>query len=140
MRIVTPARLTLAAALISGAAMAQLTPPPAPVPAPEPRVQTQRPRPAPPARATMDSLMDLRQAQQEIARGRWAAANEAVEMAETRALTRSVIAGTEGTPAAHPVLTETQAAREAIARRDRATASARIEAAIRLIEAEPAGM
>lgn len=139
MRHVSPATLALAATLIAGTASAQFAAPPPPVPAPEPRAQTQRPRPLPATRATMDSLQDLRDAQAAIARGRWAAANEAVEMAETRALTRSVIAGTEGTPAQDPVLTETAAARAAIARRDRREAEARIGAAIRVIEGMPAG-
>lgn len=136
----TPVLLT-AALLVAAPAMAQtLAPnPPAPVaPAPRPNPETQRQireSRQEAARGTMDALSLLRRADSELAAGRLLRGRDAIEEAETRALTRTVLATQAGTPASDPVLTETSAARAALAGRNVAQARAHIASAIRLIEA-----
>ncbi len=141
----TPVLLT---AILLGAApaMAQtLAPnPPAPVaPAPRPNPDTQRmiqQSRQENARGAMDALSLLRRADSELAAGRLLRGRDAIEEAETRALTRTVLATQAGSAASDPVLTETSAARAALVSRNVPQARAHIASAIRLIEAgvEPA--
>jgi len=135
----------LSAALLAAApAFAQLSPsPPAPVQRVVPNPETVRAAAASrqeTARGAATALSLLQQADRELASGRLVAGREAIEQAETRALTRTVLASRAGSPASDPVLTETSAARAAIAARDVPQARSRVAAAIRLIEAgvEPA--
>ncbi len=69
--------------------------------------------PAPPASEDTQTL--LLYARQALREGRTGEAQEALERAETRALDRSVVAGTQNVPASGPLISATAAARQAIA-------------------------
>jgi hypothetical protein len=81
--------------------------------------------PAPPASDDTQTL--LLYAKQALQGGRTGEAQEALERAETRALDRSVVAGTQSVPASGPLVQATAAAREAIA-------AGNIPGAIRIID------
>lgn len=72
----------------------------------------------------------VRQARQAVASGRLGQANELVERAETRILTRSTLASQAGAPMQDPALTRLSAAREALARQDRAGARHALDGAL----------
>lgn len=78
----------------------------------------------------------LRQAEQAARQGRLPLANELVERAETLALTRSTIAGTETQPVSQGLVARMANARAAIARRDSSTAAMLIAEAASLSRAE----
>jgi len=80
--------------------------------------------PSPPAGDDIQTL--LLDARQSLEAGRTGQAQEALERAETRALDRSVPAGTERDPATGPVVRAAVSARQALA-------AGNIEAAIRII-------
>jgi hypothetical protein len=82
--------------------------------------------PAPPASEDIQTL--LLAARQSLQAGRTGEAQEALERAETRALDRSVPAGTEREPASGPVVRAASAAREALA-------AGNVAGAIRIIDA-----
>jgi hypothetical protein len=82
----------------------------------------------------VDSL--LMQAEQAARQGRLPLANELVERAETLALTRSTIAGTEGQPYRPEPVARMAEARAAIARRDGSTAAMLIAEAASLSRAQ----
>jgi hypothetical protein len=73
-----------------------------------------------------------------VARGDWSRATELLEQAETRLLTRSTEAGTEGVPSGSPAVQAIVAARESVAARDRARAEERIRGAIAVARVAPA--
>lgn len=121
MRPITP--FLLASLLMAAPALAQ-TSMPGPVP------------PTTPATGMPDSpSVLLRQAQGSLAAGRLPQALEFVEQAETRVLTRSVLATEAEAPARSAAITAMAGARSALARRDRATAGAQLTAAITAVEA-----
>ena len=72
-------------------------------------------------------LIDARAA---LSKRRTGAAQEALEQAETRLLTRSVRPDTVGIPASGPLVTSISDARQALARRDIASSMAAIERAL----------
>jgi hypothetical protein len=72
----------------------------------------------------------LREAGVAVQFGRIGLANELLERAATELLTRSTVAGTEGRPVQGGPVGRIAAARAALARNDRATARAEIDAAI----------
>ncbi|MBR0681054.1 hypothetical protein GXW74_11190 [Roseomonas eburnea] len=78
----------------------------------------------------------LVQAEQAARQGRLPLANELLERAETLALTRSTIAGTETTPMRDGPVARMAEARAAIARRDRAAAATLIAEAASLSRAQ----
>jgi len=84
--------------------------------------------PAPPASEDIQTLMLA--ARQALQAGRTGEAQEALERAETRALDRSVIAGTEREPATGPVVLAAGEARQALAAGNVAGAISIINAAL----------
>ncbi len=72
----------------------------------------------------------LRAAQTALAAGRVGEAQEALEMAQTRMLDRSVPLGQTNNPSDNPLIGQITAARQALAARDRATGTKLIQAAI----------
>lgn len=78
----------------------------------------------------------LQQAEQAARQGHLPMANELVERAESQALTRSTIAGTETTPVRDGAVARMAEARAAIARRDRSTAAMLIAEAASLARAQ----
>jgi hypothetical protein len=84
--------------------------------------------PAPPATDDIQTL--LLDARQSLQAGRTGEAQEALERAETRALDRSVPAGTEREVATGPVVRAASAAREALAAGNVAGAISIIDAAL----------
>jgi hypothetical protein len=85
-------------------------------------------------RTGVDAL--LREAEAAARQGRLPLANELVERAEALALTRSTIAGTEGTPVREGPVARMAEARAAIARRDGSTAAILIAEAASLARAQ----
>lgn len=137
--------IMLAATLVAAAPLLAQTnpPPPSPVQRVVPNPETERVVRASQQQATQGATTAhalLRQADQYLVARRMSAARDAIERAETRALTRTVLASQSGKPASDPVLAETASARAAIAERNVNQARSHIAAAIRLIEAgvEPA--
>ncbi|MFN6955256.1 MAG: hypothetical protein ACK4PG_10725 [Acetobacteraceae bacterium] len=80
--------------------------------------------------AARDPAELLREAGVAVQFGRIGLANELLERAATELLTRSTIAGTEGTPVQGGAVGRIAAARAALARNDRVAARAEIERAI----------
>ncbi|TCH96698.1 hypothetical protein EJV46_19140 [Roseococcus sp. SYP-B2431] len=80
------------------------------------------------ARGVQDWLM---QAKAAIGRGNLGQANEFLERAETRLLSRSTEPSRAGTPAAGPRISSISSAREALRKRDRQEAMRQIEMALR---------
>ena len=72
----------------------------------------------------------LRAARSALAAGRTGQAQQALEMAETRALDRSVAQGQTGTPSNSPLVARISAARQALGAGDRNQALRRIDTAI----------
>ena len=72
----------------------------------------------------------LRAAQNALAAGRAGEAEEALEMAQTRMLDRSVPLGQTNNPSDNPTIGQISQARQALAARDRATCLQLIQAAI----------
>ncbi len=72
----------------------------------------------------------LRAAQGALAAGRTAEGENALEMAQTRMLDRSVPLGQTGNPSDNPTITQITLARQALAANDRATSLQAIQAAI----------
>jgi hypothetical protein len=90
------------------------------------------------ATAPNDAEAFLRMAREAVAAGNAGRARERLEQAETRILTRSVIATRAGTPAQGGAVGAVSAARQAVERRDRAAAYRHIdEAMARLREPVP---
>jgi len=69
-------------------------------------------------------------AQRALSRGQTGAAQEALERAETRALSRSTVPGMASTPDDKPLVQQISDARQALANRDMAAAGAAINAAL----------
>jgi len=72
----------------------------------------------------------LRAAQGALATGRIGEAQDALEMAETRMLDRSVELGQTGNPSDNPTVVQISQARQALTARDRATCMQLIQSAI----------
>ena len=95
------------------------------------------PRLPDPNAASNTPVAFLAAARQALSQNRTGAAQEALERAETRVLTRSIEPADARQPASSDVAQQIAAARQALARRDRAAAMAAIDAAM---AAEPGGV
>jgi hypothetical protein len=98
----------------------------------------EEPRPAT-AAGIDDPATLLRMAQRLVAEGRLYQAGDLTERAQARLLTRSELASRAGRPVVGGVIGEIAAAREAVLRRDRADAEARLGAAIAALEGPTTG-
>lgn len=129
----------LTAATLTAPALAQT----APMPGRDGAItEMQRPGPAVPqqnrAGATADTIADtqsgstefLKQAQSAVRAGNLGVANELLERAATRMLSRSTLATEAGTPMRDPRLERIAAARAALQSRDRAEAMRQIDQAL----------
>ncbi len=86
--------------------------------------------PAPPGGDEQRASDYLKAAQGALAAGRNAEARQALEMAQTRMLDRSVPLGQTNNPSDNPTVLEISRALQALAARDRATSMQLIQAAI----------
>lgn len=133
----------LAAATLTAPALAQTAATPAPMPGRDGAItEMQRPGPAVPqqnrAGASADAIADaqsgstefLKQAQAAVRTGNLGVANELLERAATRMLSRSTLATEAGAPMRDPRLERIAAARAALQSRDRAEALRQIDQAL----------
>lgn len=121
----------LATSLMAGIAAAQpIQPPPATNPiAPA--------LPEPPVGENESAQVFLRAARVALATGRNGEARQALEMAQTRLLDRSVPLFKTDIPSVHPAIPDIRAALDALAAGDRVAAMQRIDLALPLAVAEP---
>ena len=92
--------------------------------------QPTQPLPAPAIDEDNSPLAFLLAAKSAVEAGRWGEAQEALERAESRVLTRSERPSLAGSPSAQQIVATLERARRAVEVRDRATASDAIGAAL----------